>query len=151
MLAAARADFVCFLFLCFLCQLLPPAADQSFSPNKAGLVTMTSFMVFGSIPLLPYLIALLPGVHFSPDLQLWLSIGFTVVTLFLLGAFKGRTVEVKRSAWWKAGMLMAFNGSVAAVVGYLSGWAIAQVMDLPPGQWTGHTNERTTTHAMLRA
>jgi len=113
--------------------LLPPDADEGFSPSKAGLVTMASFMLFGSIPLLPYLIALLPGVHMSADLQLWLSVGFTIVTLFALGAFKGMTVEIKKSAWWKSGTLMAFNGSVAAVVGYLSGYLISQWMDLPAG------------------
>ncbi len=113
--------------------LLPPAADEGFSPAKAGLVTMASFMAFGSIPLLPYLIALIPGLHMNPATQLWSSIFATILTLFLLGAFKGKTVEIKKNAWWKSGFLMAFNGTMAAVVGYAIGWAISQLMELPPG------------------
>ena len=113
--------------------LLPPSADQGFSPKKAGMVTMCSFMAFGSIPLLPYLAALIPGLHMSPDLQLSIAIFMTLLTLFLLGAFKGRVVETGRAAWWKSGMLMACNGSMAAIVGYACGWLISQWMDLPPG------------------
>jgi len=113
--------------------LLPPEADQGFSPAKAGMVTMASFMAFGSVPLLPYLIALIPGLHMSAKAQLWASVVATIFTLFMLGAFKGKTVEIKKSAWWRSGLLMAFNGTMAAVVGYAIGWAISQLMELPPG------------------
>lgn len=112
--------------------LLPPEADQGFSPSKAGVVTMCSFMFFGSIPLVPYLIALIPGVNMSPTSQLWSAVVLTLITLFLLGAFKGHVVEIGRSAWWKSGLAMACNGSLAATIGYLSGYAISQWMDLPP-------------------
>jgi len=124
---AHRFTAVC---LCFACAqafldhmmveelgLLPPESDQGFSPAKAGMVTMGSFMAFGSVPLLPYLIALLPGLHLSASTQLWASVGATILTLFLLGAFKGKTVEIKKSAWWRSGLLMSFNGTMAAVVG----------------------------------
>lgn len=114
--------------------LLPPViTEQGFSPAKAGAVTMCSFMCFGSVPLIPYLIALIPGVSWSPDAQLWSAIVLTLVTLFMLGAFKGHVVEIGRSAWWKSGLLMAFNGSLAATIGYLCGYIIGEWMELPPG------------------
>lgn len=114
--------------------LLPPSiTEQGFSPAKAGAITMASFMCFGSVPLIPYLVALIPGTHMSPDAQLWSAIVLTLVTLFSLGAFKGHVVEIGRSAWWKSGLLMAFNGSLAATIGYLCGYIIAQWMELPPG------------------
>ena len=113
--------------------LLPPAADQGFSPRKAGLVTMCSFMAFGSVPLLPYLFALIPGVEMSVSLQLWIAVISTVATLFALGAFKARVVEAGRSDWWKSGAFMAANGSIAAAVGFLSGYLISSWMDIPAG------------------
>jgi len=113
--------------------LLPPDADQGFSPQKAGIVTMASFVLFGAVPLLPYLIALIPGVTLQPDAQLWIAIIATILTLFALGAFKGSVVETGRSAWWKSGLLMACNGSVAAAIGYAIGYIMSQLMDLPPG------------------
>lgn len=68
--------------------LLPPSADQGFSPRKAGFVTMCSFMAFGAIPLLPYLVALIPGVTMSTNLQLFVAVFSTIITLFILGAYK---------------------------------------------------------------
>lgn len=64
------------------------SADQGFSPKAAGVITMCSFVLFGFVPLLPYLVALIPGVNMAARTQLILSIGMTVTTLFALGAFK---------------------------------------------------------------
>jgi VIT1/CCC1 family predicted Fe2+/Mn2+ transporter len=113
--------------------LLPPASDQGFSPRKAGFVTMCSFMCFGSIPLLPYLVGLFPHVNMSSEVQLGIAVVSTIITLFLLGAYKGHVVQGGRAAWWKSGFLMAANGSLAAAVGFLCGYLISNFMDLPPG------------------
>lgn len=94
---------------------------------------MASFMCFGSIPLLPYLFALIPGVKMTAGLQLTVAVVSTVITLFLLGAYKGSVVETRRSAWWKSGALMAANGSLAAAVGYVAGAVISGWMNLPAG------------------
>jgi VIT1/CCC1 family predicted Fe2+/Mn2+ transporter len=108
--------------------LMPPDMDDPHAAIKAGLVTMLSFIVFGAVPLAPYLIALIPGVHISANAQLYSAVVFTVLTLFLLGAFKGKLVEIGQS-WWKSGCLMAFNGSFAAFVGFLIGWGMKSIVD----------------------
>ena len=117
---------------------LPPPETDSMAPVKAGLITMTSFMLFGSIPLLPYLIALLPftQVVLTESVQLWASVVTTVLTLFVLGAIKGRLTGGSKSWWW-SGLQIALNGSFAAVLGFLVGWGMGKLVhadeQLPPG------------------
>uniref|UniRef100_A0AAV1UPW5 Uncharacterized protein n=1 Tax=Peronospora matthiolae TaxID=2874970 RepID=A0AAV1UPW5_9STRA len=85
--------------------------DAEDSPLTGGLITFLSFMLFGSIPLLSYLVNFVPGIDMSPTTTLYLSCFLTVVTLFLLGAVKGRFVGQKM---WRAGGSMAINGTIAA-------------------------------------
>lgn len=107
------------------------------SPTKSGLVTMTSFMIFGSVPLLPYLIALIPGLShiLTSDVQLWSAVTMTIITLFILGILKGK-VSVVKNIWW-SGIQMAANGILAAVFGYvfadLLGKAVHADEQVPPG------------------
>ncbi|KAL7683651.1 putative Ccc1 family protein [Plasmopara halstedii] len=96
-------------------------ADDDDSPHTGGLITFLSFMFFGVIPLLSYLINLVPGIDMNPNTALYLSCFLTVVTLFLLGAVKGRFVGQKM---WKAGGSMAINGSVAAACGWIIGYLL---------------------------
>ncbi|KAL4094629.1 hypothetical protein PRIC1_010287 [Phytophthora ramorum] len=88
---------------------------------KAGIITFLSFMLFGVIPLLSYLINLIPGISMSPDTTLYLSCFLTVVTLFLLGAVKGKFVGQKM---WKSGGSMAINGTIAAACGWVIGYLL---------------------------
>lgn len=107
------------------------------TPLKSGLITMSSFMVFGSVPLMPYLIALIPffSEFFTVKVQLWSAIVMTIITLFLLGVVKGKVSAVK-SIWW-SGVQMAANGSFAAILGWLAGYLLGKALDLdsqvPPG------------------
>lgn len=71
--------------------LMPADENESvWAPALSGAVTMASFVFFGSVPLVPYLIALIPGLGFSAQMQLISSITATVITLFALGAIKGQ-------------------------------------------------------------
>ena len=88
---------------------------------------MGSFVLFGSVPLAPYLIAFLPGVTLSASTQLWIAVIATILTLFLLGAIKGRLVDYGKSWIW-SGFVMAANGSFAAAVGFIMGWALKAAM-----------------------
>ncbi len=96
---------------------------------------MGSFILFGSVPLAPYLIAFLPGVTLSAKSQLYIAVVATVFTLFLLGAIKGHLVDYGNS-WIRSGLVMAANGSFAATVGFVMGWALKQALGddvaLPP-------------------
>jgi len=114
--------------------LIPPEKNV-WGPVKSGGVTMASFIVFGAIPLIPYLLALLPfmGDILSEKVQLWSSVIITVLSLFILGAVKG--MVVKGSSWLRNGILMAMNGSFAAVLGFIVGWAMGKLVEdeAPPG------------------
>lgn len=100
------------------------------TPIKSGLVTMTSFMIFGSVPLLPYLIALIPWFSdfFTDQIQLWSAIVMTIITLFILGVVKGKVSAVK-NIWW-SGFQMAANGTLAAVIGFIIGNLLSKAFDL---------------------
>jgi VIT1/CCC1 family predicted Fe2+/Mn2+ transporter len=95
--------------------------DDDDSPLTGGIITFVSFMLFGVIPLLSYLVNLIPGVGMSPETTLYMSCFLTVVTLFLLGAVKGKFVGQKM---WRAGGSMAINGTIAAACGWVIGYLL---------------------------
>ncbi|EEY56098.1 uncharacterized protein PITG_08874 [Phytophthora infestans T30-4] len=96
-----------------------PVDDDS--PLTGGVITFVSFMLFGIIPLLSYLVNLFPGINMSPEATLYLSCFLTVVTLFLLGAVKGKFVGQEM---WKSGGSMAINGTIAAACGWVIGYLL---------------------------
>lgn len=99
---------------------LMPVDDED-SPLKGGIITFLSFMLFGVIPLLSYLVNLIPGLRMNPSTTFNASCVLTVITLFLLGAVKGSFVGQK---WWQSGLSMAINGSIAAFFGWLIGYLL---------------------------
>jgi vacuolar iron transporter family protein len=99
---------------------LMPTDDED-SPLKGGIITFVSFMLFGVIPLLSYLVNLIPGLGMSPDTTFNASCVLTVITLFLLGAVKGSFVGQR---WYMSGGSMAVNGSIAAFCGWLIGYLL---------------------------
>ncbi|KDO25654.1 hypothetical protein SPRG_08953 [Saprolegnia parasitica CBS 223.65] len=101
-------------------KLMPVDDDEN--PFIGGLITFGSFVLFGAVPLLSYLINLLPGVSLTGDQALWGSCFLTVLTLFMLGAVKGQYVGQK---WYLSGMYMAINGTVAAGMGWVIGYLLA--------------------------
>ncbi|CAI5728691.1 hypothetical protein KXD40_007352 [Peronospora effusa] len=97
-----------------------PVEDED-SPLTGGIITFLSFMLCGVIPLLSYLVNLFPGINMSQHTTLYLSCFLTVVTLFLLGAVKGKFVGQKM---WRAGGSMAINGTIAAACGWVIGYLL---------------------------
>lgn len=95
--------------------------DDDDSPLMGGIVTFVSFMAFGVIPLLSYLVNLIPGLGMSADTVFYASCVLTVITLFLLGAVKATFVGQQ---WWKSGTSMMINGTVAASCGWLIGYLL---------------------------
>jgi VIT1/CCC1 family predicted Fe2+/Mn2+ transporter len=92
-------------------------------------VTFGAFIAFGVLPLLVYLIGIYAIIGpdqsaGSPDgYALWgVCIAVTVVTLFLLGSIAGR---YSHQPFWKSGLVVAINGSVAAAIAYFIGWGIS--------------------------
>lgn len=96
--------------------------DDDFSPFTGGLITFGSFVLFGAVPLLSYLVNLLPFINMSATMTLIGSCILTVITLFALGAMKGNLVG---QCWYKSGASMAMNGSIAAASGWVIGYLLA--------------------------
>jgi len=89
-------------------EIIPHKADY---PFKNGLVMFVSYVVGGSVPLLPYIL-------FPISRAIPISIACTLVGLFLLGVY---TTQYTKRRWWKAGLEMLLLASAAASVGYLVG------------------------------
>lgn len=86
------------------------------SPLKNALVTFASFLFFGFVPVVTYVIA-----RFIPSLKLntfALSALLTSLTLFVLGALK---VKVTGKNWFKSGLEMLLVGGLAAGAAYAVG------------------------------
>jgi VIT1/CCC1 family predicted Fe2+/Mn2+ transporter len=87
------------------------ASDES--PLRNALVTLVSFVVFGFVPLLIYIIAgFRPGLKSS---SFPLSILLTAATLFTLGALK---VKFTNRNWLVSGLEMMLVGGLAAAAAY---------------------------------
>ena len=77
-----------------------------------ALTTFLSFVFFGSVPLLPYILSFMTTSHFQ------VSIVFTAFALLFLGFFRAR---VTQETMWKSLLEVFFIGSVAALFAYIVG------------------------------
>lgn len=82
-------------------------------PLGNAVVMGVSYVIGGSVPVVPYLV--LPIAAAMP-----LSIGATLLALFLFGGLKGRIVKQR---WWRSGLEMLGIAGVAALAGLLIGRA----------------------------
>lgn len=86
------------------------------SPIRNGLVTFASFIVFGSIPVLIYLLARF--VPFFSARAFVTDCAITGITLFVLGTLK---IHFTRQHWYRAGAEMMLLGGFAAAAAYFVG------------------------------
>ena len=100
---------------------MPP--DEDDSPWKNGLVTFASFVFFGFIPLLSYVLSSATGA--SDSVNFVVACILTGVTMFLLGAAKAKFTN---QSMLRSALLMLLNGGMAAVAAYLVSWGIASAM-----------------------
>lgn len=92
------------------------------SPIKNALVTFASFIIFGFIPVLTYVLS-----KFIPNLSInmfALSSVLTGLTLFILGALK---TKVTGKNWIVSGLEMLLVGGLAASAAYLIGILLSGV------------------------
>ena len=82
------------------------------APNPWSMATTTfvSFLIAGSVPLVPFVFGM-------PD-PFDISVVATLITFFLIGATKSRWSLV---AWWRSGLETFLIGSAAAAVAYAVG------------------------------
>ena len=90
-------------------------------PYKGGLVTSCAFIIFGSFPLLAYVIFM---GKTSEHTLVYLSTFATLLALFILGAVKSRFTD---HTWWKSGLEYCVLGGMVALVAYLIGEIVANV------------------------
>lgn len=87
-------------------------------PWKHGLATLVAFVMAGAVPLIPYLLPLLPSERLA------MSTGMTFAGLFLLGAARAL---VTRDRWWRTGLETLFLGAVVAIAAYGAGLLVVSV------------------------
>ncbi|MDQ5951185.1 MAG: vacuolar iron transporter family protein [Patescibacteria group bacterium] len=92
--------------------------------HSTSLVTFIAFVIAGTLPLLPYMIAS-TGTAISEDAQFPLSIISTGGALFIIGSM--RTIITKHG-WLRSGLEMFTVGALAASVAYLLGAFIEQLI-----------------------
>lgn len=103
--------------------LLP--TDREVEPWKNGLVTFSSFMVFGSTPLLSFII-LIPFT----DNETVKFVGSCIVSalgLAFLGLAKAR---IAGKNYFFSAAITVFNGSIAAAAAYSLGWSLGHVTSI---------------------
>lgn len=107
---------------------LPP--DEDASPIKNGVITFVSFMIFGFVPLLAYIIFY--GAKYEDGKgQLGICAAVTLLALFALGALQAWIIK---QSIVKQGLLMMVNGGVAAASAYLIGWGLRVALDVKEGE-----------------
>ena len=95
------------------------------NPVKNGCITFTSFLIFGTIPLLSYLIFYGTDIDDNWDWTFTIAIILTCLTLFGLGAVKG---YYNNANIIKSGLFVMLNGSFAAGSAYFIGWGLSEAL-----------------------
>jgi len=98
-------------------------------PYKHGLVNAGSFMGFGVVPLIAYVIVV--AARISGTIVFYVSIAVTVLTLALMGLIKGKLTG---SSLWKSAVITVILGGFTAFLGWIVGFALDQAV--PGGSTT---------------
>jgi VIT1/CCC1 family predicted Fe2+/Mn2+ transporter len=93
--------------------------EETFPLRHAG-ATFLAFVIAGTVPLVPYMVAAYPADRFA------LSAALTMLTMFIVGASRGLIANVK---WWQGGLEMLVLGGVVAAIAYASGGVVASMLD----------------------
>jgi len=88
-------------------------------PWKHGLINFGSFMAFGIVPLIAYIVFVAAGIH--DFFVFYISIGVTLFTLLGMGLIKGRMTG---SSYWKSALITAVFGGFTAFIGWLVGFLL---------------------------
>lgn len=111
--------------------ILPPDNDDTTTttaaekPWKKGLVTLAAFLVFGSAPLLAFIV-LIPFTSNERHKFIGASV-FSALALVLLGAAKA---NIAGQNYLLSTATTLFNGAIAAAAAYAIGWALRDVAGL---------------------
>ena len=91
--------------------------EQNTSPVKKGAVTFISFLLIGSIPLMPYFLS------FSSEAIKQIAYPFSIVMTFIAFFFIGSAkVFVTKKNWLLSGLETLLVGGAAAIIAYAIGY-----------------------------
>ncbi|BBJ28306.1 VIT1/CCC1 transporter family protein [Athalassotoga saccharophila] len=99
--------------------------DKDSSPLKDALVTFFSFVFFGFMPLVTYILATF--IPFFAQNTFSTATFLTIVTLFLVGALRNIVTNIN---WIKSGIEMLLTGGAAAIIAYVVGYMIKYITTL---------------------
>ncbi len=88
------------------------------NPLKSAAITFGSFILFGFIPLLVYVLALIVGITMN---MFVIATVLTGITLFVLGSLRSYFTGKN---WFVSGLEMLIVGGIAAGAAYLIGFAL---------------------------
>lgn len=95
--------------------------EEEASPVRHGAATFLAFVAAGSVPLIPYMLPVVPIDRFS------LSLALALLALFAVGASHALIANVR---WWRGGLEMLALGAIVATVAYGSGALVAGIVGL---------------------
>ncbi len=98
--------------------------EDKWGPLKQGVVMFLSFIIFGSVPILPYLSKTGSGL----DGTFLTALFITAAALAILGAVKGRLTGLSMVS---CALVMLFNGAVSGVVSFLAGLIVQSIVGQP--------------------
>ena len=87
-------------------------------PWKHGIATLLSFVVAGSVPLVPFVLPI------EVDSRVFWSACVTFVTMFVLGAARSLVTSER---WWRSGLETLGLGALVAVTAYGAGVLVARL------------------------
>ncbi len=93
--------------------------EEKIAPLMSGLVTFTSFVLVGFLPVFPYVLAFLKSSLIASAFIL--SIGVTAIALFTVGV--ARRFMTRRS-WWQSGLEFLGIGGLAAACAFFVGYIL---------------------------
>ena len=91
--------------------------DEGRKPVDTAASTMFGFVTIGIIPLIPFIIIYLTGIHLNSE-SFTYSVVSTSVAFFLIGIIKGKIVK---KPLLRSGLMTLFIGGIAAAAAYLVG------------------------------
>lgn len=98
--------------------------DDNPEYKKEGLITAASFIIFGFIPVLTYLIFHLTS-YGNYNAIFAINCVITIISLFSLGTVQAK---ITKQSWIRGGLLLTLHGTLASMVAYLFGWGIEKLL-----------------------